>query len=408
LLEGDQPRLVKVAGAQHRDGTAMTCEWYLSALRGFDGKPVSLNALVLDVTERTRAEETQRLLIGELNHRVKNTLATVQAIATQTLRHNRNLDDFSASFAGRLQALARAHSLLSDAVWKGADLADLVSDQLRLGAIDERRLSVSGPRIFLPPQLALHLALILHELATNANKYGALSCEKGSIILTWAIADDRLEIRWMESGVDVVEAPTKRGFGTTLIEQSAKAEGGAAKSAYRSDGMTWNLSFGLPRAIREEFDLAARDSLTVAETAEENLTSATLAGKKLLVVEDEPLVAIEIEMILQDEGAEVQVVGSVAEALQSIEQSQFDAALLDGNLHGAPVDEIAAALVKAGIPFAFVSGYGKQNLPRGFASAPVVAKPFMPSELLSAALDLLPVRSEVVHLIKSASVVRGA
>jgi len=153
------------------------------------------------VTERTQAEETQRLLIGELNHRVKNTLATVQAIATQTLRHNRNLEDFAASFAGCLQALARAHSLLSDAVWKGASLADLVSDQLHLGTIDERRMRLSGPRVFLPPQLALHLALILHELATNANKYGALSNARGMIELKWTIAGEQLEIEWAESGV---------------------------------------------------------------------------------------------------------------------------------------------------------------------------------------------------------------
>lgn len=402
LLEGNEPRLGIVADAFHRDGTKMTCEWYLSSLRDSNGKPVSLNALILDVTERTQAEETQRLLIGELNHRVKNTLATVQAIATQTLRHNRNLEDFAASFAGRLQALARAHSLLSDAVWKGASLADLVSDQLRLGTIDERRMRLSGPRVFLPPQLALHLALILHELATNANKYGALSNARGMIDLKWTIAGEQLEIEWAESGVSGIEAPSKRGFGTTLIEQSVKAEGGSARASYGSDGMSWGLSFRLPRLSSDDNGLPVRDLNNSAEIhSEPKIVTAILAGKKFLIVEDEPLVAIEIENILQDEGANVKIAGSVAAALQNIAQSQFDAALLDGNLQGSPVDEIAAALTRAQIPFAFVSGYGKQNLPSSFASVTVVTKPFLPSELLRATLGLLPARGEVVRLAKT-------
>jgi PAS domain S-box-containing protein len=401
MLAGNHPRMVKLAQAHRHDGTAVACEWYLSALRDPAGRPISLNALILDVTERKRAEETQQLLIGELNHRVKNTLATVQAIATQTLRHNRTPAEFATNFAGRIQALARAHSLLSEAVWKGADLADLVSDQLRLGAIDERRLQVSGPRVFLPSQMALHLALILHELATNANKYGALSEPHGTISLGWTVADERLEIRWTENGARGIKAPSRRGFGTTLIEQSVKSEGGAARAAYRSDGVAWELSLPLPRLSDSE--AATQSSALVAsgrdvDSAETHRGS--LAAIRLLIIEDEPLVAIEIENVLKDAGAVVTIAGGASQALHQIEHFGFDAALLDGNLHGSPVDEIAAALTRAKVPFAFVSGYGKQSLPRAFAAAPIVTKPFVPSELLAAATELTRDRGSVLRLAK--------
>jgi PAS domain S-box-containing protein len=399
MLAGDQPRMVKLAQAHRRDGMAVACEWYLSALRDPAGRPISLNALILDVTERRRAEETQQLLIGELNHRVKNTLATVQAIATQTLRHNRNPDDFAANFAGRIQALARAHSLLSNAVWKGADLADLVTDQLRLGTIDEHRLHVAGPGIFLPPQMALHLALILHELATNANKYGALSGPRGAVSLTWSVTEERLDIQWVESGADGIKAPSRRGFGTTLIEQSIKAEGGRARAAYLSDGVSWELSLPLPQRGGAEMPAQPRGSVAAAG-ADEKAARGSLAGRRLLVIEDEPLVAIEIESILGDAGAQVRVVGSAAQALHHIEHFPFDGALLDGNLHGLPVDEIAAALTGAKIPFAFVSGYSRQNLPRAFANVPVVAKPFVPAVLVEAAANLAPERGGVIRLVR--------
>jgi PAS domain S-box-containing protein len=402
MLAGKQARMVKFAQAHRRDGTRVACEWYLSALRDPAGRPVSLNALILDVTERKRAEEIQQLLIGELNHRVKNTLATVQAIATLTLRHNRHPVDFAANFAGRIQALARAHSLLSDAVWKGADLTDLVSDQLRLGALDEQRLLVSGPRIFLPPQMALHLALIFHELATNANKYGALSGPQGVVSLTWTVADERLEIRWTESGADGIKAPSRRGFGTTLIEQSVKAEGGAARAEYRSDGVAWELALPLSRLSNAE---VSAQPISVAVTgnnvdSQVNQDKGSLAGKRFVVIEDEPLVAIEIENILEDAGAAVTVAGTAAQALHHIEHFEFDAALLDGNLHGSPVDEIAAALIRRRIPFGFVTGYGTQSLPCAFATASVVTKPFVPSQLLEAATKLTPDRGSLLQLVK--------
>lgn len=248
MAVGEQRRKVDCVRATHRDGGVLDCEWYGSVLRNTSGQPISINVQILDVTERRRAEETQRLLIGELNHRVKNTLASVQAIAAQTLRHTGSPESFSETFAGRIQALARAHNMLSDATWHGARLEQLIIDQLRLGTVDEGRISISGPDVAPAAGPAVRLALIFHELCTNANKYGALCSPEGRITLTWTLDGERLAIRWQETGSQGILAPTRKGFGTTLIQQSLRADNGSAEASYADDGVTWEFSLELAPA----------------------------------------------------------------------------------------------------------------------------------------------------------------
>ncbi|MBV9829227.1 MAG: sensor histidine kinase [Alphaproteobacteria bacterium] len=134
-------------------------------------------------------------------------------------------------------SLAQAHSLLSDDSWKGADLGELVRDQLRLGSLDETRVVAAGPEVRLPTQIALHVALVLHELGTNARKYGALSAAHGHVELRWAVSAEALLLRWVERGGPAVSLPKKAGFGTTLIEQSVKPEGGVAHVSYAPEGL---------------------------------------------------------------------------------------------------------------------------------------------------------------------------
>lgn len=395
-----------------KDGEVLDCEWYGSALRDQNGRLTSVNWQILDVTERARAEETQRLLIGELNHRVKNTLATVQAIATQTLRHTDSPADFSKAFMGRIQALARAHSLLSSTTWRGADLAELVQNQLQLGLIDAARLSVSGPSLDFAPDIALHLALVLHELATNAHKYGAFAAPEGRVQLEWEQRGQEMHLRWQESGVPQFEPPSRSGFGTTLIERSLKAMSGSAKVSYGKDGICWQLCLpvpGLPKgepepqappatsasvapisARPDAAEMASAGSVA-ADRGGQGLATASaarpggLAGKRFLVIEDEPLVVLEIANLLEDAGAELAgLASSTEEAIQLIETSVPDGALLDANLHGEMVDDIAAELTRRKVPFLFVSGYGRENLPRDFGHVPVVGKPFVPDALLEA------------------------
>ncbi|MGZ8309305.1 MAG: sensor histidine kinase [Rhodoplanes sp.] len=197
-----------------------------------------------DITERKQWEATQKLLLDELNHRVKNTLATIQAIAGQTLRATNSPGEFVEAFSGRLQSLGRAHSLLTQSSWEGADLADIVRDQLAIR--DTERIVVSGPRVFLPPQSAVYIALVLHELGTNARKYGALCGANGRVFLDWSVARDRtLELDWIEREGPAVATPGSVGFGTKLIEQSVKGLGGDVRVEFAVTGLSCQISLPL-------------------------------------------------------------------------------------------------------------------------------------------------------------------
>jgi PAS domain S-box-containing protein len=390
IARGERLREMCVCRATRTDGTLLHCEFYCSALLDGAGNLASINVQILDVTERKRAEETQQLLIGELNHRVKNTLASVQAIATQTLRHSSGPSEFAPIFIGRIHALARAHSLLSGTTWQGARLRDLVEAQLQIGTVDPARLNVAGPDVDLPAEPALHLALVFHELVTNANKYGALSNSEGTVRLGWRVDDGILEIDWCESGGPPVNAPSRRGFGTTLIDRSIKAERGAAQAFYGADGVEWKLTLPLSEGFATSVVSKPRGFSPNAFPAANPASSGSqsILGRRFLVVEDEPLVALELASILRDAGAEVIGPAATAEqALDFVASTPLDGALLDGNLQGEAVDDIARALVSTNVPFLFVSGYDAQHLPAGFSAA-ALQKPFDPDQLVSAASNL--------------------
>jgi two-component sensor histidine kinase/CheY-like chemotaxis protein len=339
-----------------------------------------------DVTERKRSEELQRLLLDELNHRVKNTLATIQAIARQSLRTAARPDHFVASFTGRIEALARAHDLLIQGKMTGTSVRELVHEQVLLGA-EPTRVSYTGPHLMLTPKAAVQLALVLHELATNARKYGALSVPSGRLSISWKMqlgTQRELLMEWKESGVPRVTAPASRGFGTTLIERSLNANGGEAAIRYGSDGIVCDIRLPLSDDDQRTATIyaAASQHQRVPRSALETIPPR-LRGKRILLVEDEPLVAMDIEAQLISAGCEViGPAGTVASAKQLIDESAFDAALIDINLAGQPVDELAAALTKKRIPFAFATGYGPNGVPQGFQETAILGKPFNLEQLL--------------------------
>ncbi|MFJ7437699.1 sensor histidine kinase [Methylorubrum thiocyanatum] len=209
----------------------------------------------VDVTDAKRAEEHLRLLINELNHRVKNTLATVQSIAMQSLRglEGEEAQSAKAAFEARLLALARAHDVLTRESWEGAELKTVVADAIRpleAGEGQESRFAVSGPRLRLAPRLALSIAMALHELGTNAVKYGALSKEGGRVTITWTVQrrpELSLSLRWSESGGPPVTPPTRRGFGSRLIERSLARElAGRVELLYEPDGVVCIIEAPVP------------------------------------------------------------------------------------------------------------------------------------------------------------------
>jgi PAS domain S-box-containing protein len=371
----------------------------VSPVRDAAGRVVGASKVARDITERKRADEVQRLLHDELHHRIKNTMATVQAIATQTLRRAKNTADFVTSFNGRIQSLARAHGLLTGGSFQGADMMQLAREQLLLGGELDQRIHCSGPTLILEAQVALHLALVLHELGTNARKYGALSAPTGRVDLTWEVrsAGDRtLVLEWRESGGPRVVAPESHGFGSILIEQSLQAHGGHVRISYAETGLTCSITLPLP-ALQPSMGQLARDPV-FAQTVP-SAPSQGLTGKRILVVEDEPLIGMVLEDYLADAGCIV--VGPAQNLDRAVElagSQAIDAALVDGNLAGRSVDAVARTLSNRSVPFVFVTGYGRDALPKGFQDALIVEKPFTEEQVISALERLFSMPANVVPL----------
>ncbi|HLL59493.1 MAG TPA: HWE histidine kinase domain-containing protein [Allosphingosinicella sp.] len=205
------------------------------------------------VIERKRTEDHQRLLVNELNHRVKNTLAVVQGIAAQTFRGEAAQVEARAAFDSRLAALASAHDVLTAENWEAASLYEIVEKTgLGCGA-DEKRVRIGGPELLIDPRTAVSLAMALHELCTNAVKYGALSTEGGVVGVSWTISQEegaqRLTLCWQESGGPPVAPPASRGFGSRMIERALASElGGSARLDFHPDGVRCVVEAALPEA----------------------------------------------------------------------------------------------------------------------------------------------------------------
>jgi two-component sensor histidine kinase len=203
-----------------------------------------------DITELTLSADRQSLLMQELAHRVKNTLAMVQAIGAQTLRTAPSLDAARGALDARLRALAQAHDVLIQGSWSTAPLGRIVAAAVALHGAEPGRFAVSGPELALAARSGLTLALLLHELGTNAAKYGALSAPAGRVAITWAVEEDaaRFRFRWEEAGGPPVSPPRRTGFGSRLIEHSlVRGFGGRVDLAYPTSGLV--LVFEAPLAM---------------------------------------------------------------------------------------------------------------------------------------------------------------
>lgn len=208
---------------------------------GSERKPIAIVGASRDLTKAKQAEELQRLLLNELNHRVKNTLATIQAITGQTLRAARDLPTARQALERRIRSLAQAHDLLTVRSWTGANLTDVVTRAL--DAFSPNQVQMSGEEIDVSPKHALALSLALHELATNAIKYGALSCPDGHVNVHWSVRDGELYLNWEESGGPPVSPPTKKGFGSRLLEELLVSDlGGNTKLSYDASGVRCSLN----------------------------------------------------------------------------------------------------------------------------------------------------------------------
>ena len=213
-----------------------------------DGVCTRFFGVLEDITERKRAEELRSLLASELNHRVKNILSLAQSVVDSTLRTASTLAGARAAAGGRLQALGHAHDRLLANSWEAAPVAELVASVTQSLSLDPARLEVEGPFVRLGSRAALQLALALHELATNATKYGALSNDTGKVSISWSVAgaagpDARFAFGWRERGGPTVAPPSRKGFGTRVIQRAtAAAFGGEVTLDYPPEGARWSIT----------------------------------------------------------------------------------------------------------------------------------------------------------------------
>jgi len=248
-----------------REGKTIYCEWYNAPLVDGDGKVFAIASIVDDVTDQRDAQQRQQLMMAELDHRVKNNLAAVISLAEQSGRATTTFSEFRESFLGRVRALSRLHNALAATRWQGANLGTLVRQTLEaFGQDATSQAVVEGPLVVLPPRAAQAMGMALNELCTNAIKYGALSIPGGRIEARWALRPPRMEIEphrsmetepprprlelcWTEWGGPVVIPPSRRGFGTELIEGAISYElGGRVVLRFEPEGLTCRIDVEMP------------------------------------------------------------------------------------------------------------------------------------------------------------------
>lgn len=357
------------------------------------GKVRGAVAAFIDITDRKAAEDRERLLSREVDHRAKNIMAVVQAIVQLTPASD--VGSFRSAVEGRIRSLARTHGLLAENRWNGAELHKLILEELSpyLPSQEEPRaqtaVHITGPEVTLPPEMAQSLALVFHELATNAAKYGSLSVPAGRVFAEWEIADSKplkmLQLVWEELGGPPVVAPEQKGFGLYLIKKAMEHQlGGKLKWHWSEEGLRVEIAvpLGDPIRVNRQETLSHSNSFSDA--------TAAVGRPTVLVVEDEPLIAMLLEAELVNAGYEVLGPAcSVAEAFGLLGERRPDAALLDVNLRGEKSFPIAEVLQSEGVPFAFCTGFTEESeIPERMRGTTRLSKP-IPQEDIRRALAAL-------------------
>jgi PAS domain S-box-containing protein len=351
------------------------------------GSAVRISGVTVDITDRKEAEERQVLLAREVDHRARNALAVVQAILR--LSNARTAEEFVASVDGRIRALARAHTLLSQSRWQGAHLNRLVDEELApYRTSDAGRIAAEGPPVLLRSATAQAIALALHELATNAAKYGALSRESGKVAVSWTLQAEWLELRWSESGGPRAASPAGQGFGTRMIRATLERElGGGVKFEWLSDGLHCELR--IPRSQIADPAPPPPGAPRSSDRPAPQASASPSAGQRILLVEDESLIAMMMRDMLVGLGfCVIGPFGDVQAALAAAEAGEIEAAVLDVNLNGDSASPVADALAARGVPFLLVTGYDAESVSRRYADVPILQKPIDPTTLRGMLLNL--------------------
>lgn len=318
---------------------------------------------IVDITQRKQADEYQRVLNQELDHRVKNILANVRGMVRLSSRTAKSLDFFVEALDGRLEAMAQAHELLRQSSWGAVLLSDLITRTLApfQGSRDEN-LKMEGPAVRIMPQFTQSLSLILHELATNASKYGAWSRPTGFVELNWKRVPSvkgSIELCWIESGGPTLVAPVQKGFGLRFLERIVSGLGAGGQCELLPEGLRYSLEGVM------EYDHAYDSQETKSVTTNSGLSrspqSRSSTKLRVLVVEDEPLIAMQLQDDLEQAGHIVIGPAHTLAQAHVLAEGEIDAALLDFSIGKDNSSTIADRLLARKIPFAFATGYADSS-----------------------------------------------
>lgn len=336
-------------------------------------------AITRDLTKQKASEEARDILAREVDHRAKNALAVVQSLVKLTKANNVN--DFIGAVSGRIEALARAHSLLSQTNWSGVSLLQIAEDEL--AATQKGEVSISGSAIRMKPDAVQPISMLFHELSTNAFKYGALRSPNGSVSLSWKVINKNLVIHWLEDGPTPITPPASFGFGSTMMKQVVtKQLQGAIDYDWRENGVC--VTIVLPPCSFTKTSVAKKP-----KAPQDSIEPPSGKGKRVLIVEDNALIMMELEATLEENG--YNVVGranSVPSALNIIDNTEIDVAVLDVDLSGIYSFPVADALIAKKVPFAFATGFETLTTEQGY-KAPALTKPVNDTTLLKTFDSLL-------------------
>ena len=350
-----------------------------------------LHAAQVALQERRLIERQQEVLIAELNHRMRNVLGLVCSIISQSRLGATSVDDFAEVIGQRVQALGRAHDLITAGSTSPSTLRGLVITEAKAYLGDHAgRVRISGPDSQLTPAAVTTVALVIHELMTNSVKYGAMSSVAGELLIGFARSrDGELELSWEERGGPAITAPpARRGFGTTLIEGSIPHDlGGTCAIDFAPGGLQVKMTVPA-RHVTRFLDAAEEASSQASVTSEVPLTGP------VLLVEDNMLIALDAEEMLRKLGAsEVRLAGSVIEAQGLLDAGGIAFAVLDFSLGGETTETLGRTLQAQGIPFLFATGYGDSStLAADFPAVEIVLKPYE-TTVLQTAIDRTLARS---------------
>ena len=383
LLAGEIPSFEIVTRYFSKEQKILWGHRHVSLLRDAAGIATNMIVLVTNMTAQKRHEEHIRLLLREVNHRSKNLLGLVQAVARQTIAAKP--EDFLDLFVERMQALAASQDLLVKNAWKGVDLGELARSQLsHFKDLIGSRIELKGPSLSISASAAQTIGMALHELATNAGKYGALVNGDGQVKIEWGLeraeAGETFAMSWCEQAGPTVTVPSHSGFGSTVIcELAEKSLDAKVDLRFAVSGLSWQLSCKAEDVLEGGRTVSGSGRPEAAGTSEQLSTRS-----RVLIVEDEPFVAMEIAQVLDAAGFDVAgPVGRTEAALELLKHKGCDAAVVDINLGGETSEAVAFELTKSGIPFVTLSGYSHEQHPPAFKNAPALMKPLRPDLLIS-------------------------